>query len=203
MIPPEEALRVILEVVRVLDDLQVPYAVGGSLASSMHGIPRSTQDGDLLADLRAEHVQPFVAAVADRFYVSPERALQAIQRHSSFNLIHLKSMIKVDVFVLKAEPFSLQEMARRQILPLPGELETTLQVASPEDTILQKLRWYEEGNRVSDQQWNDILGVLKVQGARLDFDYLAEWADRLGIDGLLRQAYEDAGVSPGRSDMPP
>src|SRR6185295_14144233 len=101
MIPPEEALKVILAVVRVLEDLQVPYAVGGSLASSMHGIPRSTQDGDLVADLRVEHVQPFVAAVAESFHVSPERVLRAVQRRSSFNLIHLKTMIKVDVFVLK------------------------------------------------------------------------------------------------------
>lgn len=194
---------VILEVVRVLDDLQVPYAVGGSLASSMHGIPRSTQDGDLVVDLRFEHVQPFVAAVADRFYVSSERVLQAIRRRSSFNLVHLKSMIKVDVFVLKAEPFALQEMARRQILPVPGEPGTTLHVASAEDTVLQKLLWYQKGNRVSSQQWNDVLGVLKVQGARLDFKYLAEWADRIEVDGLLRQAYEDAGVSPGRTDLPP
>jgi len=196
MIPPEEALKVILEVARVLEDLRAPYAVGGSLASSLHGIPRSTQDGDLVADLRIEQVQPFVAAVAERFYVSPERALQAVQRRSSFNLVHLKTMIKVDIFVLKAEPFSLQEMARRQVLPVPGEPGTTLHVASAEDTVLHKLLWYQKGNRVSDRQWNDVLGVLKVQGARLDFTYLQEWAARIGVDGLLRQAYEDAGMSP-------
>ncbi|HEV8581271.1 MAG TPA: hypothetical protein VGX68_19575 [Thermoanaerobaculia bacterium] len=197
MVPPEEALTVILEVARALEDLQVPYAVGGSLASSLHGIPRSTQDGDLVADLRAEHVQPFLAAVADTFYVSPERVLQAVQRRSSFNLVHLKTMIKVDLFVLKAEPLSLQEMARRQVLSVPGEPGTTLHVASAEDTILQKLLLYEKGGRVSDRQWNDILGVLKVQRAELDFDYLKEWADRAGVDDLLRQAYEDAGVNPG------
>lgn len=197
MIPPEEALKVILEVVRVLEDLRVPYAVGGSLASSLHGIPRSTQDGDLVADLRAEHVQPFVAAVAGSFYISPERALQAIQRRSSFNLVHLKSMLKVDIFVLKTDPLSLQEMARRQILPVPGEPGTTLHVASAEDTVLQKLLWYQKGHRVSDRQWNDILGVLKVQGSRLDFNYLKKWAARIEIDDLLRQACADAGVSPG------
>ncbi len=202
MIPPDEALRVILEVVRVLEDLRVPYAVGGSLASSLHGIPRSTQDGDLVADLRVEHVQLFVAAVAESFYVSPERVLQAIQRRSSFNLIHLKTTIKVDIFVLKAEPLSLQEMARRQVLPVPGEPGTTLHVASAEDTVLQKLLWYQKGNRASDRQWNDILGVLKVQGARLDFNYLKEWASRIEVDGLLRQAYEDAGVSPEQTDAP-
>src|SRR6185295_3772841 len=166
----------------------------GSLASSLHGIPRSTQDGDLVADLRAEHVQGFVAAVTGSFYVSPERVLQAVQRRSSFNLIHLKTMINVDVFVLKAEPFSLQEMARRQVLPVPGEPGTTLHVASAEDTILQKLLWYQEGNMVSDRQWNDILGVLKVQRADLDFNYLKEWAAQTGVDDLLKKALEEAGL---------
>src|SRR6185295_7911835 len=194
MIPPEEALKVILAVVRVLEDLQVPYAVGGSLASSMHGIPRSTQDGDLVADLRVEHIQPFVAAIAQTFYVSPERVLQAVQRRSSFNVVHLKTAIKVDIFVLSRDPLSLQEMARRQVLPFPGEPGTTIHVASAEDTVLQKLLWYRKGNMVSERQWNDILGVLKVQGPRLDFDYLKEWADRIGVDDLLRQACDDAGV---------
>ena len=194
MIPPDDALRVILEVARVLEDLRVPYAVGGSLASSMHGIPRSTQDGDLVADLRAEHVQPFLAAVADTFYVSPERVLQAVQRRSSFNLVHLKTMIKIDVFVLKADPLSLQEMARRQVLPVPGEPGTTLHVASAEDTILQKLLWYENGNRVSDRQWTDVLGVLKVQRADLDFTYLKEWARQAGVEELLAKACEEAGI---------
>ena len=194
MIPPEDALKVILEVVRVLEDLQVPYAVGGSLASSMRGIPRSTQDGDLVADLRVEHIQPFVAAIAQTFYVSPERVLQAVQRRSSFNVVHLKTAIKVDIFVLSRDPLSLQEMARRQVLPFPGEPGTTIHVASAEDTVLQKLLWYRKGNMVSERQWNDILGVLKVQGPRLDFDYLKEWADRIGVDDLLRQACDDAGV---------
>ena len=194
MIPPDEALKVILEVVRVLEDLQVPYAVGGSLASSMHGIPRSTQDGDLVADLRVEHVRPFLDAVIDTFYVSPERVLQAVQRRSSFNIVHLKTAIKVDIFVLSREPLSLQEMARRQVLPVPGEPGTTLHVASAEDTVLQKLLWYEKGNRVSDRQWNDILGVLKVQRAELDFNYLKEWADHSGVDDLLERAFEEAGI---------
>jgi len=194
MVPPDEALKVILEVARVLEDLRIPYAVGGSLASSMHGIPRSTQDGDLVADLRAEHVQPFLAAVADIFYVSPERVFQAVQRRSSFNLVHLKTVIKVDVFVLKAEPLDLQEMARRQVLPVPGAPGTTLQVASAEDTILQKLLWYEKGHRVSDRQWDDVLGVLKVQRTALDFDYLREWAQQAGVDDLLTKAFEDAGI---------
>jgi hypothetical protein len=195
MIPPEEALKVILEVTRVLEDLKVPYAVAGSLASSMHGIPRSTQDGDLVADLRVESAQPLTAALADIFYLSPERVLLAIRRRTSFNLVHLKTAIKVDVFLLKAEPLSLQEMLRRQSLPILGEPGTRLYIVSAEDIILQKLHWYQIGNGVSDQQWNDILGVMKVQGARLDFTYLKEWANRIEVNDLLRRAFDDAGVN--------
>jgi hypothetical protein len=196
MVSPEEALRVVLEVTRPLDQLGIPYAVGGSLASSLHGIPRTTQDADLVADLRPAHIQPFVAAVSSAFYVSPERVAQAISRRSSFNMVHHGTGIKVDIFILKADPLVLQEMMRRRIFPIPGQPGTTIQVASAEDTILQKLHWYQIGNRVSDRQWNDVLGVLKIQRKNLDFDYLKEWADRTGVEDLLRQAYEDAGLDP-------
>lgn len=199
MVSPEEAFRVVLEVARILDELDVPYAIGGSLASSMYGIPRSTQDADLVADLKIEHVRPFVAKAADHFYVAPERMTQAIQHHSSFNLLHLKTVIKVDVFVLKPDPLSRLEMARRRALPVPGESGTHLQVASPEDIILQKLLWYQMGNRISDRQWGDILGVLKIQRAELDFNYLKEWAAHAGVEELLREAYEDAGINPARA----
>jgi hypothetical protein len=194
MVAPEEGFQVVLEVVRVLDRLGVPYAVGGSLASSLHGIPRSSQDGDLVADLRTEHVQPFLSAITNLFYVSPERVLQAVRRRSSFNIVHLKTAIKVDIFVLGSEPLSLQEMARRQVLPVPGAPATTLHVASAEDTVLQKLLWYQKGNMVSDRQWNDVLGVLKVQGADLDFNYLKEWAAQSEVDDLLKKALKEAGL---------
>lgn len=194
MVPPEEAFQVVLEVARLLDSLGVPYLVGGSLASSLHGIPRATQDADLLANLRIEHVQPFVTAISPSFYVEAERVTHAVQRRSSFNLVHLKTAIKVDIFVLKPDPLSLQEMARRQILPVPGEPGTVLQVATAEDTVLQKLLWYQQGNRISERQWNDVLGVLKVQRQRLDLGYLKEWAPRIGVDDLLRQALEDSGI---------
>lgn len=197
MVPPEEAFQVVLEVAQLLDNFGVPYLVGGSLASSLHGIPRATQDADLLANLRIEHVQPFVAAASPSFYVDAERVSHAVQRRSSFNLVHLKTAIKVDIFVLKPDPMSLQEMARRQILAVPGQPGTVLQVATAEDTVLQKLLWYQIGNRLSERQWNDVLGVLKVQRTRLDLDYLKEWAPRIGVDDLLRQAFEDSGITTG------
>jgi hypothetical protein len=194
LVSPDEAFQVLLEVTRVLEELDVPYVVGGSLASSLHGIPRSTQDADLVAALRADHIQPFIGRVDGSFYLSPERVEAAVRRRTSFNLIHLKTMIKVDLFVLSETPLARQEMARRQILPIPGEPEAHLQVASPEDTILQKLLWYRKGGGVSERQWNDVLGVIKVQGRALDLGYLKEWAERSGIEDLLAQAFADSGM---------
>src|SRR3954469_9131947 len=104
MVSPEEALKVVLEVARPLEQLGVPYAVGGSLASSLHGVPRTTQDADLVADLRPMHIHTFGNAISTAFYVSPERVAQGVSRRSSFNLVHHGTGIKVDVFLLKADP---------------------------------------------------------------------------------------------------
>jgi hypothetical protein len=194
LVGPDEAFQVLLEVTRVLEELDVPYVVGGSLASSLHGIPRSTQDADLVAALRPDHIQPFINRVEGAFYVSPERVEAAVRRRTSFNLIHLKTMIKVDLFVFSETPLARQEMARRQVLPIPGEPEAHLQVASPEDTILQKLPWCRKGGGVSERQWNDILGVIKVQGRALDLGYLREWAERSGVEDLLARAFTDSGM---------
>jgi hypothetical protein len=188
-----EALQAMLEVARRLEDLGVSYLVGGSLASSLYGIPRSTQDADLVADLRPEHVLPLVAALSPTFYADSERAADAVRRRSSFNVIHLATMTKVDIFVMTDEPLDLEEMARRQILPV-GDAGTPIPVASAEDTVLQKLVWFRKGGGVSERQWTDVLGVLKVRRGRIDLDYLRLWASRLGLDETLAQALEDAGT---------
>lgn len=186
-----EALRACLKVARVLDELEIPYLVGGSIASSLHGDPRSTQDADLVADLREEHVARLVSALGDRFYVDEERVRHAVRRRSSFNVIHLATMFKVDVFVLGDDPMSREEMARRERVDLPGG-GGVLAVASPEDTVLQKLRWYRLGHGISDRQWRDLVGVLQVQADRLDRAYLARGAELLGVADLLERALREA-----------
>jgi len=192
-----DTIRVTIEVTRVLEELGIPYLIGGSVASSIHGFPRSTQDSDLVADLRPQHVLPLSAALSPDFYIESERVSDAIRRRASFNLIHHRTGLKIDVFVLPDGPLARQEMARcARISPLPGL--APIPIASPEDTVLQKLHWYRLGHGVSDRQWNDVLGVLKVQGKRLDLEYLRKWAIHTGIDDLLRQAFEDAGIDPSR-----
>ncbi len=183
-----DALAVILTVTRALDDLAVPYLLGGSLASSLHGIPRSTQDADLVVDLRFEHIPPLVAALAPEFYIDADRAADAVERRASFNVIHLATMTKVDLFILKNDPLSNLEMQRRQFVALPDSAGASLPVATAEDIILQKLLWFRSGGEVSDRQWLDLLGVMKVKRAELDLSYVERWATELGLDDLLRRA---------------
>ncbi len=189
-----EALRASLEVIRVFEELDVPYLVGGSLASSFHGTPRSTNDADLVADLRLANVPLLAAALEAEFYLDRERIRDAVRRRSSFNFIYLATMFKVDVFVLKNDPLAREEMRRRQRVLVDEESGREIDIASPEDTVLQKIAWYRLGECASQRQWDDILGVLKVQRHDLDREYLERWAAHLDVPALLRQAFRDAGV---------
>lgn len=188
-----EPLRVAALVGVVLDRLGVPWLVGGSLASSIHGIPRATQDVDLVADLRLPHLGPFVAAMEQDFYCSEDAVRDAIRRRASFNVIHYDTAMKVDVFTLKGDPLARAEMDRRRLHDLGDASGLRLPLASPEDIILQKLDWYRRGDRVADRQWRDVLGVLKVGGATLDRPYLMEAAERNGLIDLLQEALNAAG----------
>ncbi len=187
-----EPIAVTLLVADALDALGVPYAIGGSLASALHGVMRATMDADLVADLHPEHVEPLARAVGSVFYADEEAMRDAIQRRTSFNLIHLETMFKVDVFVAKARPFDRSQLARRQVHLLSEEPERRAYVASAEDIILAKLEWYRLGGEVSERQWRDVLGVLKVQGDRLDRGYMRRMAAGLDVTDLLERAFEEA-----------
>ncbi len=160
--------------------------VGGSLASSLDGIPRAKQDVDVFAKLDFSHVEASVCALAGEFYIDAGMIRDAIRRSSCFNVIHLATMFKADVFVARNDPWSSEEMsrARTEQLDTPdGKL--TVRFASAEDTVLHKLIWYKLGNQVSDRQWGDAVGVLKVQGDLLNREYLEYWAHRLDVGDLL------------------
>lgn len=187
-----EPLLVVSKLARVFDDLGVRYVVGGSLASSIYGIPRATQDVDLVADLRLSHVDGFTGALGGEFYVDAEMIRDAIQRRSSFNVIHLETMFKADVFIQQGDPWSRGAMtrARTEQIDIP-EGQAAVRFASPEDTLLHKLIWYKLGHQISDRQWSDILGVLKVQGTALDQVYLDRWAPRLDVLDVLHRARQE------------
>ncbi len=187
--PVEVALRV----TALLEELGVRYVVGGSLASMVHGEARSTRDVDIVADLGPEHVEPLVGGLGKEFYADRDMIREAIELRRHFNVIHLASMYKVDLFVPPDEELHAEKWKRRQRLVLDVDPERKAWVTDPECIVLQKLAWYREGDEVSDQQWRDVLGVLKVQGDRLDLEYLRRWAVELGITDLLERARDEAG----------
>jgi len=182
-----ESIAVTLQVIDVLEALGVPYAIGGSLASALHGMARATLDSDLVADLQPTQVPAFVHQLQEQFYVDEMVVANAIQRHTSFNLIHLETMFKVDIFIPKERPFDQAQLARRQAHKVATDPERTAYVASAEDTILAKLEWYRLGGEQSERQWRDIRGVVQVQGDRLDYEYVSQQAAVLGVTDLWQK----------------
>lgn len=189
-----DIIEVTLAVTRVFDDLKVDYYIGGSLASSAFGVARATMDVDIVADIEAGHVAEIEKRLKDAFYIDREMVDRAARERSSFNLIHFESMFKVDVFVPAARPFERQVFSRRLSRAVTEDGSQKLFFSSPEDIILRKLVWYQSSGGVSDRQWKDVLGVLKVQSEKLDKAYLEDWAAKLGVLELLKRAYQDSGI---------
>ncbi|MCX6568134.1 MAG: hypothetical protein NT147_03670 [Candidatus Aminicenantes bacterium] len=189
-----DIIEVTLIVTRVFDDLKIDYYIGGSLASSAFGVARATMDVDIVADIEAGHVPEIEKRLKDAFYIDRELVERAIRERSSFNLIHFESLFKVDVFVPPTHPFERQVFARKQTRAVSEDGSQKLFFSSPEDIILRKLVWYQSSGGVSDRQWQDVLGVLKVQSEKLDKAYLEDWAAKLGVAELLRRAYRDSGM---------
>lgn len=190
-----DILDAIIPVIDVLDELKIAYLIAGSVASSTHGIARSTADADLVADIRAEHVSVFIARLQSEYYVSEIAIQEALNRHSSFNLLHLGTGIKVDIFVLKTDPFNQTSFTRAREAQLDKANPRLFRVDAPEDVLLQKLNWYRVAGGVSEKQWLDVLGILKTQTDKLDRNYLADWATKLGLSNLLEKAFDEAGLT--------
>lgn len=182
-------LEVLEAVARVLRRSGIRYFVGGSVASSTYGVPRSTLDIDLVAELRTHHAAILAAELAGDFYVDEAMVRDAIATRRPFNIIHRESMYKVDIFVLQDDAWSLEEMNRARTETIEGQDGPIgIPFASPEDILLHKLVWYKLGDEASDRQWGDIAGLMKVHGPRLDDAYLDRWAPYLAVERLLARA---------------
>jgi len=189
-------IRALVPIILVFEEFSVPYYIGGSLASSVYGIARATIDVDLVARIAAHHIGTLKSRLQDEYYVDEVMIAEAVEHCSSFNLIHLETSIKIDVFIQADEVYPRTAMDRRRADTL-SEKQTPREVffCSTEDIILNKLQWYESGNRASERQWLDVLGVIKVQADSLDKEYLKRWSKELGIFELLLDAFRDGGVA--------
>lgn len=189
-----EIIEITLKVIDIFGKLGISYSIGGSIASSAFGIPRATMDVDIVADIKQENIPLLQEYFVKEFYSDIDMIRDAVRRKSFFNIIHLESLYKADIFILKEHPYDLQALARRVQKKVSEDNPHEPFFSTPEDIILNKLKWYKDGGGVSDRQWNDVLGVLKVQGKSLDMHYLSQWAEKLNLADLLARAIEDAGV---------
>jgi len=187
-----DPVNLALIIARILERLGVRYCIGGSVASSVYGEVRTTFDVDVVADLGPDDVEALVAAVESEFHVVVETVDRAIRDRSSFNLIHEEMLVKADVFVPPDDPVFREQLERSRRVALLPDSGSEVELASPEDVVLHKLRWYEMGGRVSDRQWRDVLGVLKVQRDKLDMAYLERAAASLDLSELLARARSEA-----------
>jgi hypothetical protein len=178
------------ELTFALTALGIRFLVGGSLASSAHGVVRATFDGDLVALIFPSQAKLLANALGPGWYAEPEIMQQAIRQGRAFNLIHIHSATKFDLFPASTD-FHDSELDRAMLTPLRIEGAALCPVATPEDALLAKLQWYRNGGEVSDRQWSDIGGII-TQNPRLDWDYVNSWAARLGVTSLLDRARVDA-----------
>jgi len=178
--------------IEVFHDLGIGYAIGGSLASSAWGEPRSTHDVDLVAAVEERHVVPLAAALADRFYADEELMRDAVAARAAFNLIHLESGAKLDVFVAGDARLDVEQLEHAVLRKLGPHESRLYRVTSPELLVLRKLARYRLGGEGSERQWRDVLGILRVQGETLDAARMDGLAAETELSDLLARARRDA-----------
>ena len=171
-------------VAAAFEALGIAYFLGGSVASSAHGVARASLDADIVAEIEPAHVDRLAQQFAVAYYTPVEQMRTAAKEHRS----------RIDVFVSRRRPFDRSAAARARPQAIGHEAERHFLIASAEDTVLAKLEWFRLGGGTSERQWWDIVGVLKV-GTDVDRVYLRQWAAALGVDDLLDQALAAADVS--------
>ena len=194
MIPESlpDPLAVAISFSEILERLGIRHLVGGSLASSVHGEPRSTNDIDILADFGEEHSRPFVEAVQPEYYVSATAVRSAVRSALHFNVIHMSAALKVDVFLAGRDPFDQERLRLRERLQVSIDPPSWLWMDTAEHSVLRKLEWYRRGGEVSERQWRDVVAILRIQGSSLNQSHLEAWGKPLGIMDLLERAVADA-----------
>jgi hypothetical protein len=179
----EDALRLLFS---KLGECGIPYMITGSFASNIHGLPRATQDADVIIEVEPGTLERFLESLGPAFYRSMEAAMDALSREQMFNVVHLETGFKVDLIVRKSRPFSRIEFSRRQPAFYLGENRW---FATAEDIILAKLEWSKMAG--SERQFSDALNIAKLQRENLDRAYLEKWAKELDILDLLEKLFRE------------
>ena len=167
--------------------LGVRHYISGSVASTIHGAVRSTMDVDVVCELTAAQIEPFLVAFGNEFYVSGPAVRFAVEQRSCFNLIHLPTAYKVDVFVSRGRPFDQAAMARAMPQALSADDSLRVPVATPEDSIVAKLEWFRLGDESSQRQWDDVSRLVALHGPALDVAHMRLMAESVGVIDLLNR----------------
>ncbi len=191
-----ETLLVAHTVGTALESLGAEWYVGGSVASSVHGIPRATQDADIIATLRPGQGRKLASLLGEDFYIDGDTAETAIRACRSFNVIHLETMFKVDIFPSQGDAYSRRAMQSRLVRVVSDVPLLSLPVATAEDTVAHKLFWFRQADESSDKQWRDLVGVLKTLGRDIDQPRLRLACMDLGVEDLIDRALDAAGIPP-------
>ncbi|NOK61352.1 MAG: hypothetical protein GFH27_549305n121 [Chloroflexi bacterium AL-W] len=184
----------VTRVVDVLEALDIAYYISGSVASITYGMPRTTMDVDIVAEIELQHIDSLTEQLSDNYYIQSQDIREAVRFRSSFNIFPNHGPLKIDFFIPDNRPFYRAVFGRVRYIFLNPDAPRPYALPSAEDIILLKLLWYEQGERISVQQWNDILGVIQGQFDALDRTYLRHWAAQLAVLPLLVQAFVDAGT---------
>jgi len=183
-----EEIQITSLVTDTLEALEIAYFITGSFASTAYGSLRTTKDADIVADMASNKVDAFAEALAADFYLNEPAIHDAIRQRTGFNLIHLESAFKVDIFLPKNRPHDRRVFKRRVKRKLAPDSIREVFFASPEDTILAKLEWYRMGGEVSQFQWQDVQNILLQRKERLDINYLEKSAAELELTDLLKRS---------------
>ena len=183
----DDLVAALAPVTAAFQKLGIRHYVGGSVASSFHGAARSTMDVDVVAEMTEAQVSDFLNCFGNEFYLSEPAIRDAIRRSSCFNLIHLPTSFKVDVFVSRQRPFDQSVMNRATVESLGDASPLEVPMATAEDAIISKLEWYRKTNETSERQWDDVTRLIKLLGDTADFEYLKESADSVGVSDLLER----------------
>jgi hypothetical protein len=180
----DELSETLREIVARLEAQGLAYMVVGSVAASVYGRSRATQDFDVVLEASAPALRTLVRSLPEeRFYASEEAALEALRHESLFNVIDMVTGWKVDFIVRKRRAFSEVEFGRRTRLEVMG---VSTYVATVEDVILAKLEWAKAGG--SERQLEDVWTLVRLKAAELDRAYVHQWVQRLGLEEMWERA---------------